>query len=388
MDEKELDVSVVMPCLNEAASVAICVDKVHQAFEGTDISYEVVIGDNGSTDGSQQLARDHGARVVDVTERGYGNALRGAIEAAHGRNIVMGDADDTYDFLGIVPFVRKLDEGHDLVMGSRFKGKIYPGAMPPLHRYLGNPVLTGILNLLFSAGISDAHCGLRAFRKQAYRQMALKTGGMEFASEMVIRAAQERLRITEVPTTLKPDRRDRPPHLRSFRDGWRHLRFMLMFSPSWLFILPGLLFLLPGVALVTLLPFVDITLFGHRFSIHFSILGALLTVVGLGVLQIGVFAKVVFVGKGLGNDRIGRRFLDTFHLETFLIIGTLLGLIGFCGNGWMLYSWLSSGLSGLDATQTNVSLLSTTAIMVGTQLLFAAFFLGILRASFTGVWVD
>src|SRR6266567_2936015 len=248
-----LDVSVVMPCLNEARTIVTCIEKAHAALRGSGLSYEIVIGDNGSTDGSQELARAHGARVIDVPRRGYGQAYRGAIAAAAGRVIVMGDSDDSYDFLSVRAFIDKVNQGHDLVMGSRFKGKIDPGAMPLHHRYLGNPVLTGILNLFFHAGISDAHCGMRAFTRAAYERLGLKTGGMEFASEMIIRASQQGLRIAEIPTDLHKDGRDRPPHLRSFRDGWRHLRFMLLMCPAWLFRVPSVCLAGVGLALMVLL---------------------------------------------------------------------------------------------------------------------------------------
>src|SRR5229473_3305298 len=283
--ETTLDVSVVMPCLNEAKTIVTCIEKAHAALRGSGLSYEIVIGDNGSTDGSQELARARGARVIDVPRRGYGQAYQGAIAAAAGRVIVMGDSDDSYDFLSVRAFIDKVNQGHDLVMGSRFKGKIDPGAMPLHHRYLGNPLLTGILNLFFRAGISDAHCGMRAFTRAAYERLRLKTGGMEFASEMVMRAAQEGLRIAEIPTDLHKDGRDRPPHLRSFRDGWRHLRFMLMYSPSWLFMLPGIVCAVPGALLVVLLPFMDLALFGIPLSFHFSILGSMLTILGMSVVQ-------------------------------------------------------------------------------------------------------
>ena len=235
-----VELSVVIPCLNEAATVGVCVKKAIDAMERHAIRGEVIVADNGSTDGSQQIARDFGARVLPVERRGYGSALQSGIAAARGRFVLMGDADDTYDFSQLDEFVRILREGYDLVMGNRFRGKILPGAMPPLHRYLGNPVLTGLGRLFFKSPVGDFHCGLRAFRRDAIEQLGLRTLGMEFASEMVVKAAAFGLRVTEIPTTLAPDRRDRPPHLRTWSDGWRHLRFLLLYSPRWLFLYPEL----------------------------------------------------------------------------------------------------------------------------------------------------
>ena len=252
----DVELSVVMPCLNEAATVGICVKKAMEALDRHGLRGEVIVADNGSTDGSQEIAREMGARVIPVERRGYGSALQSGIEAANGQFVLMGDADDTYDFSQMNEFVAKLREGYDLVMGNRFKGKILPGAMPPLHRYLGNPVLTGLGRLFFKSPVGDFHCGLRAFRKDAIERLGLRTLGMEFASEMIVKASAFGLRVTEIPTTLAPDRRDRPPHLRTWRDGWRHLRFLLLYSPRWLFLYPGFAlfafgiivnaFLLPG----------------------------------------------------------------------------------------------------------------------------------------------
>jgi Glycosyl transferase family 2 len=386
--ETTLDVSVVMPCLNEARTIATCIQKAQAALAGTGLSYEIVVGDNGSTDGSQELARANGARVIDVMQRGYGQAYRNAIAAARGEVIVIGDSDDSYDFLSIRAFIDKVKEGYDLVMGSRFKGGIEPGAMPLHHRYIGNPILTGILNLFFRAGISDAHCGMRAFTKAAYERLRLKTGGMEFASEMVIRAAQERLRIAEIPTTLHKDGRDRPPHLRSFRDGWRHLRFMLMFSPSWLFMVPGGLCAVPGALLVAFLPFASLTLFGHPFSFHFSILGSLMAILGWSMIQLGVFAKALLVAKRIGESPLGEWVLRSFPLEAFLFTGFALAMFGAGVDGGILLHWTWSGMGSLAPQLTSMAMLASTAIILGVQLLFSSFFLGILRGALTDVWVN
>ena len=235
-----MELTVVMPCLNEAETVATCVRKAVKFIADSGISGEVVVADNGSTDGSQQLAEDAGARVVDIQDKGYGNALMGGILAARGEYVIMGDADDSYDFTNLMPFIEELRKGSDLVMGNRFKGGIEPGAMPPLHKYLGNPVLSFVGRLFFRSKIGDFHCGLRGFRKDSAIALGLQATGMEFASEMVVKATLAKQKITEVPTTLRKDGRSRPPHLRSWRDGWRHLRFLLLFSPRWLFFVPGI----------------------------------------------------------------------------------------------------------------------------------------------------
>jgi len=249
----DIEVSVVMPCLNERATVGTCVKKAVDAMERHGIRGEVIVADNGSTDGSQQIATEHGARVVPIETRGYGSALRGGIAAARGRFVLMGDADDSYDFTQVHIFVSKLREGYDLVMGNRFQGGILPGAMPALHQYLGNPVLTAVARLFFKAPIGDICCGLRAFRREVIEQLGLRTQGMEYANEMVVKATTFGLRITEIPTTLSPDGRGRPPHLRTWRDGWRTLRFLLLYSPRWLFLYPGIALLALGIAVGALL---------------------------------------------------------------------------------------------------------------------------------------
>src|SRR3981189_339679 len=265
---EDIELSVVMPCLNERATVGTCVQKALGAMGRHGIRGEVIVADNGSTDGSQQIARGQGARVVPIETPGYGSALRGGIAAARGRFILMGDADDSYDFTQVHIFVSKLREGYDLVMGNRFQGGILPGAMPPLHRYLGNPVLTGIGRLFFKSPVGDFHCGLRAFRRDAIERLDLRTHGMEFASEMVVKAAAFGLRVTEIPTTLSPDGRDRAPHLRTWRDGWRHLRFLLLYSPRWLFLYPGMALFVLGLLLSALLFWGDLNLGKVTLSYH------------------------------------------------------------------------------------------------------------------------
>src|SRR6266487_2781972 len=249
MAETSIEFSIVMPCLKEAETLATCIQKAKRSLEENNVEGEIIIADNGSTDGSQEIAEQHGARVIDVQARGYGSALMGGIAAARGKYIIMGDADDSYDFSTLEPFVEKLRAGYDLVMGNRFKGGVKAGAMPALHRYLGNPVLTAIGRVFFHSPCGDFHCGLRGFAKDAVLRLDLRTTGMEFASEMIVKATLHKLQITEVPTTLSPDGRSRPPHLRSWRDGWRHLRFLLLYSPRWLFFYPGALLMAAGIAL-------------------------------------------------------------------------------------------------------------------------------------------
>ena len=289
--EEALELTVVMPCLNESATVGVCVKKALDAMEQYGIRGEVVIADNGSTDGSQEIAARCGARVVPIATRGYGSALRGGIAAAHGRYVLMGDADDSYDFSHLNVFVGKLREGYDLVMGNRFQGGIMPGAMPPLHRYLGNPVLTGVGRLFFKSPVGDFHCGLRAFRKDAIERLELRTLGMEFASEMVVKATRFRLRVTEVPTTLSPDGRDRAPHLRTWSDGWRHLRFLLLYSPRWLFLYPGIVMFVAGLwAAPLLLPGPECGAIG--FDVDTLLFAAMLILIGFQSIVFAMFTKV------------------------------------------------------------------------------------------------
>ena len=275
-----LDVSVVIPCLNEANSLAFCIDKATAAFRTAGLRGEVVVADNGSTDGSIAIAEEHGARVVPVSERGYGAALRAGIASAHGEFIIMGDADDSYDFTEVPNFVAKLREGYDLVMGNRFSGGIKPGAMPPLHKYFGNPGLTFLLNTLFRSGVGDVYCGLRGFTRALAERLDVRSTGMEFALEMVIKAVQMKARVAEIPIILWPDKRGRAPHLRSFRDGWRSLRFMLLYAPNWLFLLPGASLGALGLAMVFWLLPGPRQVGGIHLDIHTMIFGVFFTLLG------------------------------------------------------------------------------------------------------------
>ncbi|HKF26281.1 MAG TPA: glycosyltransferase family 2 protein, partial [Candidatus Acidoferrum sp.] len=317
VETEAVDVSVVIPCLNEANSLGICVEKARKALLEARLRGEVIVADNGSTDGSIEIAQKTGARVVPVVQRGYGSALKAGIRAARGAFIVMGDADDSYDFSDVPRFVEEWRKGNDVVMGNRFAGEIKPGAMPWHHKYIGNPGLTALLNLLFRSGIGDSHCGMRGFTRDVFERMDLRSSGMEFASEFVIKAAQIGAKTSEIPITLWKDKRGRPPHLRSFRDGWRHLRFMLMYAPNWLFLLPGGLLMAVGLALVLwLLP--GPRAIGHDIvlDIHTMIFGVIFTLLGVQILAIGAFAKVFSYAERFDRNTVSlKRVLKRVSLE-------------------------------------------------------------------------
>ncbi len=379
--EPEFELSVVMPCLNEAETLATCIEKAQRSMREQGVAGEVLIADNGSTDGSQDIAERLGARVVHVEAKGYGNALMGGISAARGKYVIMGDADDSYDFENLMPFIEKLREGYDLVMGNRFRGGIKPGAMPPLHKYLGNPVLTGIARLLFRhTPCSDFHCGLRGFSREAAMRMDLRTTGMEFASEMVVKAALRRMRITEVPTTLSPDGRSRPPHLRSWRDGWRHLRFLLLYSPRWLFLYPGLLLMLLGTAVGGWLLLGPVVIEGITLDVHTLLYAALAVIVGFQAVVFAVFTKVFAISEKLlpEDPRLDRMFRYV-TLEVGLILGGVLLLAGFAGSFYALSWWGERAFGPLDPSRTLRTVIpSVTAITLGFQIVLSSFFLSVL----------
>ena len=381
--ERAPEVSVVMPCLNEAETLEVCIRKAQRAIQNHTLSAEIVVADNGSTDGSQEIAERCGARVVPVAARGYGNALRGGIEAARGKFVIMGDADDSYDFSATYPFVEKLRDGCDLVMGTRLKGTIMPGAMPWPNRWLGNPVLTGIGRLFFSCPVSDFHCGLRAFSKEAYERMRLVTTGMEFASEMVIKATFLGMRIDEVPITFYSDGRSRPPHLRRWRDGWRHLRFMLLYSPRWLFLIPGaILFLLGALVSIWLLP--GPRTLGHvSLDVHTLLVGGLACILGSQLISFAVFAKIFGITEGLlpEDPRVTRLF-RYLTLEVGLAIGGLTSLLGLSLLAYATFLWGEKGFGPLDYRQSMRLLIpSATLLVLGIQSIFSSFFLSILGLS-------
>ena len=375
-----LELTVLMPCLNEAETLEVCIKKAHACLERLQIVGEVLIADNGSTDGSQTIATANGARVVNVSDRGYGAALQGGIQAAGGKFIIMADADDSYDFTALDPFVEKLRAGFDLVMGNRFRGGVAPGAMPPLHRYLGNPVLSFIGRLFFYDGIGDFHCGLRGFSKSAAQRMDLQTTGMEFASEMVVKASLLDMKIAEVPTTLAPDGRSRPPHLRSWRDGWRHLRFLLMYSPRWLFWYPGLVLMLVGLTLVVRLYLSPVYIGDVELDIHTMLYAAAMVVVGFQAALFALHTKVFAINEGLlpPDDRIDS-LKKWISLESGLVVGVVMMLCGFAGTLAATFQWQQFGFGNLEPRSTmRVAIASVLLLTLGFQLCLASFFLSIL----------
>ena len=383
----ECELTILMPCLNEAETLARCIAKARGFLDRAGINGEVLIADNGSTDGSQAIAEAEGARVVPIAERGYGSALRGGIRAARGRYVIMGDSDDSYDFNALDGFVEKLRAGDQLVMGNRFRGGIKPGAMPPLHRYLGNPLLTAVGRVFFRSPCGDFHCGLRGFDREAIQALDLQAPGMEFASEMVVKATIRRLRITEVPTTLSPDGRSRPPHLKSWRDGWRHLRFLLLFSPSWLFLFPGAALFLIGLAtMIWLLP-APRTVAGVTLDIHTLFYAALAVVVGVYSMQFWVFAKIYGMREGIvPPDPRFSAMMRVVTLEVGLIVGALLLLFGLVLGIYALGAWGSSEFGPLSPERAmRLVIPSGTAILLAFQIAYGAFFVSVLeiRASRT-----
>ena len=375
-----VELTVVMPCLNEAETLATCVDKAIAALQENGIAGEVVVADNGSTDGSQLIAAEHGARVVPVPVRGYGAALNAGITAARGRFVLMADADDSYNFAHIPRFLAELRAGNDLVMGNRFRGGIGPGAMPPLHRYLGNPVLSLLGRLLFRAPIGDFHCGIRAFRRESYDALELRTTGMEFASEMVVKASLLGQRIAEVPTTLQKDGRSRPPHLKTWRDGWRHLRFLLMYSPRWLFLAPGLLLMLIGTVLTAWLLPAERPLGHVNLGVDTLAYAAAAILLGFQLVFFGVAAKVFAITEGLlPEDASFDRWFRYITLETGLVVGALLLLTGVGIAVSSVVGWAHRGYGAMPpVTMMRHTLPSMLCLMLGTEVCFASFFLSLL----------
>jgi glycosyltransferase involved in cell wall biosynthesis len=376
----EIELSVVMPCLNEAESLAACIEMAKRGLAEAGAAGEIVVADNGSDDGSQEIAREHGARVVDVEEKGYGSALMGGFRAARGEYIVMGDADASYDFGNLKPFLERLRAGDDLVMGNRFEGGIEPGAMPFLNRYLGNPVLSFIGRLLFSSDIGDFHCGLRAFRRDLLPKLDLRSDGMEFASEMVVKASLEGVAISEVPTTLSPALRTRKPHLRPWRDGWRHLRFLLLFSPRWLFLYPGAASMLIGLAaMIALLPG-SFAVFGASFDVHTMIYASVLIVVGYQAIVFAVLARVYATIEGFlpPHDWLSRQ-VQRISLEAGILAGLALILTGVVLTVIALAIWGDAGFSNLNYRDTlRLVIPASTALIVGVETVLSSFFVSIL----------
>jgi glycosyl transferase family 2 len=375
------ELTILMPCLNEAATVGGCVAQARAFLERAGIAGEVLVADNGSEDGSAALARQAGARVVEVSERGYGAALAAGIDAARGRYVIMGDADASYDFRRLDAFVDKLRAGYPLVMGNRFLGGIRPGAMPALHRYLGNPLLSFLGRLFFRVGVRDFHCGLRGFERDAVRALDLKTPGMEFASELVVKAALAGWRIAEVPTTLDPDGRGRASHLRSWRDGWRHLRFLLLFSPRWLFLYPGLALLTLGTALTAVLYVRPLQVLGAGLDIHSMLYASAAALLGMQLCLFALFARVSAQGAGLLPRRPAvDRILSTLTLERGLLLGAGTMTAGVLWSAAAFWQWREAGFGPLDPRVVMRDTIPAAALMVaGMELALASFLLSVLR---------
>ena len=381
-DAGAIELSIVMPCLNEAETLGACIAKANRFLADSGVRGEVVIADNGSTDGSQQIATDLGARVVAVPVRGYGAALQAGITASRGTFVAMADSDDSYDFLGLMPFVAKLREGFDLVMGNRFQGGIAPGAMPPLHRYLGNPVLSFVGRLFYPSTIGDFHCGLRAFRRDAILGLGLKTTGMEFASEMVVKATLGGLRVTEVPTTLSPDGRSRPPHLRSWRDGWRHLKFLLTFAPKWLFFYPGLVLAALGTILLAALLPGSVRLGSVTLGVHTLLFAAAGVIIGAQLMSFAVVARLFGVREKLwpSSPRIdlARRW---FTIDRTCVAGAAMLAGGIAVAVVALSGWAGRGFGNLDVEGTmRLAIPSVLLCALGVQALVTGFFTALLTS--------
>ncbi|HEX2192313.1 MAG TPA: glycosyltransferase family 2 protein [Acidimicrobiales bacterium] len=376
----DIELTIVMPCLDEAETVAACVMKACHFIETTGVTAEVVVADNGSTDGSRELALSAGARVVMAEERGYGSALMAGIAAARGRFVIMGDADGSYDFAALQPFLDELRGGADLVMGDRFAGGIAPGAMPWLHRYVGNPVLSALGRRLFRSPVRDFHCGLRGFRRDAILDLALQSTGMEFASEMVVKATLARLRVVEVPTTLSPDGRTRPPHLRSWSDGWRHLRFLLLYSPRWLFLVPGLVLMTSGLAAGIALTITPVTIGSVTFDVDTLVAAGAALVIGFQAVIFGVLTKIYAIEEGfLPADRHVERLVRVVTLERGLVVGALIGLAGVSGLLASLVHWNLHDFGELNPRRSmRIVVPSAVALIMSFQTVFASLFASVL----------
>jgi glycosyltransferase involved in cell wall biosynthesis len=374
------EISVVMPCLNEAETLPFCIEKIQRTFVDHGICGEVIVADNGSSDGSIAIAQRLGARVVSVAAKGYGSALMGGIGAARGTYVVMGDADDSYDFRSIPDFLGKLRQGFDLVMGNRFKGGIAPDAMPLLHKYLGNPILTLIGRLFFKAPCGDFHCGLRGFKKEAYERMGLRTTGMEFATEMIVKATLLDLRISEIPTTLSVDGRSRPPHLRTWRDGWRHLRFMLLYSPRWLFLYPGALLIVAGTITGVWLQAGPRAIGDVTFDVDTLLYAAMAVLLGFQAMSFATFTKVFAISEGLLPEDPRLTWLFRFiTLEVGLLVGGVLMATGLAATLYAVRTWGAQHFGVLDPAQMlRVVIPAALSLTLGFQVILSSFFLSVL----------
>lgn len=376
--DSDVEVSAVMPCLNEAETIGVCIEKAVNCFAALGVRGEVVVADNGSDDGSAAIAEALGARVVQEPVKGYGAALKAAIRAARGRYCIMADCDDSYDWSSMGPFIEKLRQGFDLVMGTRLRGTIVPGAMPPLHRFFGNPLLSGLTNLFFRTRVSDAYCGMRAFSKEAFERMDVRSSGMEFAIEMVMKANNKKMTMTEVPVTLHLDGRSRPPHLRSFRDGWRTLRLLLLYAPDYLYVIPGIFLFLTGVLLQALLLRGPVLVGGFYMGVHWLALGCLMSLSGFQILSLGAFAKAFAMNESFEmTGPIFGKLMNWFTLETGLVLGAILVWIGLLADISILVTWLVRDMGPLGST--HAVFVATTVIALGVQVVFSSFLLGMFR---------
>ena len=375
---KQIAVSAVMPCLNEEKTLGMCIAKALACFARLGVAGEVVVADNGSTDGSVAIAESLGARVVHVPIKGYGAAVSAGARAARGNVIIMGDSDDSYDWSQLDEFITAVQAGNDLVMGNRFRGGIEPGAMPPLHRYLGNPVLSFISKIAFRIPVGDFHCGMRAFSADAFRRMRLSGTGMEFATEMVASASRLGLKVTEIPIKLYPDKRGRPPHLRSFRDGWRHLRFILSHSPDHLFLWPGISMFSLGALMMATLAFGPITIAGQYVGVHFTVLGAMLALIGTNIVSMGVLGKVILgIGPPDRSPFLRSLLAHPHQLELTLLAGAAGLLGGLAVDASLLWRWLETRQGMEDSV--NLAIVASSVIVMSLEVMFSAFLLFLAR---------
>lgn len=378
---QEIELTILMPCLNEAETLEVCINKAKTFLKNSGVVGEVLIADNGSTDGSVEIAKKCGARVEHVPVKGYGAALIGGCKAAKGKYVIMGDADDSYDFLNLMPFVEKLREGYELVMGNRFRGGIAKGAMPPLHRYLGNPVLSFIGRLFFPSEIGDFHCGLRGYEREAMLKLDLHTTGMEYASEMVVKATMYGLKMTEVPTTLSPDGRSRAPHLRSFRDGWRHLKFLLLHSPNWLFLYPGMVFCVLGLIMTAALMFGPVQIGGVVFDIHTMLYGSAMIMIGTNMIFFSLFTRIYAIRTNFipTKESVATK-LANVTTEKGAVAGVLLTLAGIAMTIAAFVIWKDTSFGNLNPQEMmRMTIPALTLMVVGIEMIFASFFIGILN---------
>lgn len=374
------ELTILMPCLNEAETLNVCIQKARKFLDDHHVEGEILIADNGSTDGSQEIALRGGARVVAVERKGYGSALIAGCKAAQGKYVIMGDADDSYDFVNLMPFVEKLREGYELVMGNRFAGGIEDGAMPWLHRYIGNPILSFIGRVFFKSWINDFHCGLRGYNRASILKLGLKTTGMEYASEMVVMAELNHLKITQVPTTLKKDGRSRAPHLRSFRDGWRHLKFLFMYAPNWLFLYPGILLLLIGGAGSVVLLFGQMHFFNKVFSIHTLLYCMFFLLIGFNIIDMFLIVKIYAYNHHFIPEQTSVNWNDKLKEDRFIFWGGVLTILGIVLSVCALLYWRFKGYSVLvPEIVMRITIPAASLVELGLQSVFLGFIIGILK---------